>query len=351
MSINKRVLKDGSKVYEVREYTGFTLDGKRDRAYVRCSSMAEAKKEQAKLVAQREAMRNRSGRMNFRAYVEGWFLPSKRHLAPSTRDGYARELKLRLLPAFGGYDVRDIDRIAIQAMVDRLCSTRKVATNALALLKEILNECMVDGLIVTNPAKGRFALPPAGPKRHNSTVLGTFEAIAGLFAAVDAYGDETVEKIAVLGALMGLRPEERYGLDCTDINLEEGWIHVHQAYTYASKESGGSVLKDTKTHMDRLVPIPPEARTRLSRLRKPGVVGAFIPGAHSPRIAPASARRKWDRFMAWCQDEGFAVPRVTMENLRHSFATSYLAAGGSVEDLSRILGHEDINTTARKSVV
>ena len=37
-------------------------------------------------------------------------------------------------------------------------------------------------------------------------------------------------------------------------------------------------------------------------------------------------------------------------NMRHSFATSYLHAGGNVEDLSRLLGHSDINTTFRRYV-
>lgn len=36
--------------------------------------------------------------------------------------------------------------------------------------------------------------------------------------------------------------------------------------------------------------------------------------------------------------------------MRHSFATSYLAAGGNVENLSRILGHSDINTTFSRYV-
>ncbi len=36
--------------------------------------------------------------------------------------------------------------------------------------------------------------------------------------------------------------------------------------------------------------------------------------------------------------------------MRHSFATSYLHAGGNIEDLSRILGHSDINTTYRRYV-
>jgi hypothetical protein len=36
MSISKRRLSDGTTVYDVREYVGFTLDGKRDRKSVTC---------------------------------------------------------------------------------------------------------------------------------------------------------------------------------------------------------------------------------------------------------------------------------------------------------------------------
>ena len=34
--------------------------------------------------------------------------------------------------------------------------------------------------------------------------------------------------------------------------------------------------------------------------------------------------------------------------MRHSFATAYLAAGGRIEVLSRILGHSNISTTINR---
>ena len=40
MSTSKRRLKDGTTVYDVREYVGFTLDGKRDRKSVTCARSA-----------------------------------------------------------------------------------------------------------------------------------------------------------------------------------------------------------------------------------------------------------------------------------------------------------------------
>src|SRR3712207_3919728 len=166
MSISKRRLNDGSTVYDVVEYTGFTLHGKRDRKSVTCQTLKEARREQARLVAMRDATRNRSGRISLSQYVEQWYRPLMAELAASSRDTYERELRLRILPALGGADVGDINRAMIQRMVDG-CKTHAPAKKALGVLKTILNEAIGDGIIVTNPAAARFAMPPLGRKRDN----------------------------------------------------------------------------------------------------------------------------------------------------------------------------------------
>ena len=85
MSISKRALADGTIVYDVREMTGIKRDGRPDRTSVTCRTMAEAKVEQAKLIAMRDGMRNRSGRCPFRQYVDEVWWPSLSSLAPSSR--------------------------------------------------------------------------------------------------------------------------------------------------------------------------------------------------------------------------------------------------------------------------
>ena len=59
-------------------------------------------------------------------------------LAASSRDTYERELRLRILPALGGIDVRDVNRAMIKRMVDG-CKTHAPAKKALGVLKTILN--------------------------------------------------------------------------------------------------------------------------------------------------------------------------------------------------------------------
>ncbi|MGL4940581.1 MAG: tyrosine-type recombinase/integrase [Bifidobacterium asteroides] len=51
------------------------------------------------------------------------------------------------------------------------------------------------------------------------------------------------------------------------------------------------------------------------------------------------------RYRAWCRQH--SLPCVPRRNLRHSWATTALAAGVDVAVVSRILGHSSIETTAR----
>lgn len=350
MSITPRTLKDGSTVYDVREYVGFTLDGGRDREKITCRSLKDAKIEQARMIAMRNARRNRSGRCTFGQYVDRWYWPSTSSLAPTSRDTYRRELNKRLRPALENVDIRDIDRLRIQRIVDN-CATEDVARKCVGVLKTILNEAKGDGLITANPAEARYKLPPKGRKRDNGIVITTFGAMRPLIDAIDTYGNECIEKIAMLGLHMGLRPEERYGLDCDDVMVGRKMVSVRQAYVAASKQEGGRQLKDTKTELStRLVPMPSSLVPRMDRLNPTGSTGPFIKGADGKRISPSTAQKRWTAFLLWCDKQGLDVPPVTIENMRHSFATSFLHAGGNIEDLSRILGHSDINTTYRRYV-
>ena len=245
MSITKRVNKDGTTRYVVREYTGFTLDGRRDRQSVTCSTLREARRVQAELVARRDAMRGRSGRITLRAYVEGWWWPQADRLAKSTRDTYRRELDLRILPLLGDVDVRDVTRVRVQQLVDA-CGTLAVARKTLGVLHAILAQAVGDDLIASNPAGARYRMPPEGRKRDNGLVITSFGAMEPLLAAVDEYGSECVSKLAYTGLLAGLRPEERYGLNHEDVDLAARRIHVRRAYTAtgSSPRMRGALVRD-----------------------------------------------------------------------------------------------------------
>lgn len=356
MSITKRKLKNGKTVYDVREYVGFTLDGKRDRKQVACATLREAKIEQAKLIALRDARRNRSGRCTFGQYVDEWYWASTSELSASTRDTYEKELRLRLRPAFENVDMRDITRPMVQRMVDE-CKTKRVAEKALGTLKTILNQAMGDGLITSNPAFAAYNMPPAGKKRDNGFVITTFEDMKPLLQALTDYSvvdGGFCRVLGVLGLLTGLRPEERYGLDWQDIDFERKICAIRRAYLSVSAREGSNDLKAPKTALSaRVVPIPADVCAMLKDYRdhtSTDNVGAVLQGVANKRVSPSTAKRRWSSFLKWCDKTNRSVPHVTIENCRHSYATSYLHAGGNIEDLSRLLGHSNIMTTFKRYV-
>ena len=188
-------------------------------------------------------------------------------------------------------------------------------------------------------------MPAKGRKRYNGLVITTFEEMRPLLDRVRERGDVGLQAMAYLGLLQGLRPEERYGLDWADLDADAGTIDVHSAYVAASPKHGGNQEKAPKTECGaRVLPMHPDFQEWFASL--PEGSGPLIVGASGDRISPSTAQKRWKRFLAANPD----VPQVTVENMRHSFATSYLHAGGNVEDLSRMLGHSDINTTFRRYV-
>lgn len=343
MAITTRTLKDGTTVYDVRCSMGYRVDGKQDRRSVTVRTKRAAQLEEAKMIAERDARRGRSGKMTLSQYIEHHYWPvASKRLAATSLDTYDQEIRLRILPALGSSDIRDIDRTTIQRMIDDI-PTQPVAKKALGTLKTILNEAKGDGLIVSNPATAKFAMPEKGQKRDNGVVLTDFDQIRAFLAIVAQNGSQTVQRISFTGFLQGLRPEERYALDWEDFDMDALTINVDSAYVKASPKHGGTQMKETKTELStRTIPMHPDFAAWLAELAPSS--GSFINGVNGDRITPSGAQKQWRTFLA----NNERLPKVTIENMRHSFATSYLAAGGRIEVLSKILGHSNIQTTINR---
>ena len=343
MAITERTLKDGTTVYDVRCYMGYTADGKLDRRSVTVRTKRAAQLEESKMLAERDAKRGRSGKMTLSQYIDFHYWPvASKRLAATSLDTYEKEIRLRIKPNLGNVDIRDIDRTNIQRMLNRV-QTETVARKCLGVLKTVLNEAKGDGLILSNPAIAKYAMPPKGSKRDNGVVLTSFDQIGAYLKTVSQNGSECVQRIAFTGLLCGLRPEERYALNWDDFDVENGTITVDSAYVIASRKHGGTQEKETKTEKStRVIPMHPDFKEWLESLERSD--GAFITGADGGRISPSTAQKRWKRFLT----DNPSIPQVTIENMRHSFATAYLAAGGRIEALSKMLGHSNIQTTINR---
>lgn len=345
MSITPRKLKDGATVYDVTLEYGVTRDGKRDRQRKTYATKAEAERADAHAKELRRAMKNRTGRIRLSDYIDLYYWPiASRRLAATSLDTYEKEIRLRIKPCLGDCYLTDLDRMKVQRMID-VCATQSVAKKALSTLKTILNEAVGDGLLNANPACARFAMPAQGKKRDNGVILGTFEEIGQFIAAVKNDAPEPILRLVITGLLLGLRPEERYALDWSDFAMPTFGVHVQRAYVSTTAARGTHQMKEPKTELsNRIVYMPPAFVDFYMQM--PNESGAFIKNANGERLSPSTAQKMWRRYLAKHPD----LPQVTLENMRHSFATACLHDGMNVEDLSRIMGHSDINTTYKRYV-
>ena len=99
-------------------------------------------------------------------------------------------------------------------------------------------------------------------------------------------------------------------------------------------------LPDAKTG-GRVVPLGPEARAVLAGLSRendnPWVISGKLPGSHITDL-----QKPWRRIRARA-----GLEDVRIHDLRHSYASRALALGESLTMIGKLLGHTQVQTTAR----
>ena len=106
------------------------------------------------------------------------------------------------------------------------------------------------------------------------------------------------------------------------------------------RTAGEFRLRDGKTGA-RMVPLTPTAETVLAGIervpRNPWVIAGKQPGTHLSTIT-----QDWYRLRSRA-----GLDDVRIHDLRHSYASRALAAGESLSMIGKLLGHADIQSTAR----
>jgi len=125
-----------------------------------------------------------------------------------------------------------------------------------------------------------------------------------------------------------LRVSEALGLRLEDINLQDRIIKVCHALTSSGLP---------KEYKERLVPVDPETLRLIVEYAGPRREGRLfqIKIRHVQRLVKLYARQAG--IQSWM--------KVTPHKLRHSFAVHWIARGGDIERLRRILGHSSLDMT------
>lgn len=327
---------------------GKRLDGSRDRRRTVCKTKKAAEKEERRLLMLKDSSRGKSyGGILFSDFVDEYFWPQKTKLRPTTVKGYKRDLKLRLIPAFGDMAVQDIGRYDIQKMIDS-CETKKVATNARETLSSILRLALEMELIPINPAGFTYQYPEASNIDPESmgVWLSTFDEIKQVLEYLEQHhANEPVHRICVLGLCMGLRKGEIIAAHSDNIHLNKRYLFINETCTegVTTKAHFG---KPKTPKAVRPVPIIKLSYKWLKEWKKEG--GYIVHNKNGKSLSPRAVTWALEKvFSREKFDDGSSLPRITAFSLRHSFATSCVNAGIEVTKLSKWMGHVDTATTQK----
>ena len=246
---------------------------------------------------------------------------------PATVAHYGVMLAKHIVPALGKLNVAEVERKHILAVHYALRGKPTVANRALEMLVKMFNLAEAWELRPAGRNPCRFVRRYKVQAQHERFL--TPEELGRLGRALDT---APAERLALrhgaaairLLVLTGCRRNEILGLRWEDVDFDAGELR----------------LRYTKTGA-RVVPLTPPAAEVLEDLpRVPGNPWVFPGkkrGTHQRNINDA-----WDRIRKRAGLDG-----VRLHDLRHSFASRALAMGESLSMIGKLLGHTQVQTTAR----
>jgi len=292
-------------------------------------------------------------------FGERWLETVRPNLKPSTYVSYEGAVRVHLEPFFGAATpVRAIRREHVERFLAAKLSARKHARscpapphgcgcpevwrpktvrNALTVLKAMLSTAVEWGYLDQSPAE-RVRPPRLEHIEREALTLGELERVLAVAGAPWALMFDTA-------AWTGLRRGELLALRRGDLELgEPRRLHVRRALTRYGMGSRKSQAGR------RVVAVEPGLHNALRRHLHGGAVVALDPDPDelvfpSPRgpgepIDPDALTGAWERSLRRA-----GLRHVPFHALRHTAATLMVAAGATVKEVQRALGHGSAQLT------
>ena len=248
------------------------------------------------------------------------------HCKTSTAEEYRRSVKLFIDPRIGRYRVPDIQRSNIVALHYDMRDTPYQANRTLGVLSKMFNlaelwDLRPDG---SNPCRHVKRFREEKRERFLSDI--EYQRLGAALKDIEVDGSETASAITAVRLLMltGCRLSEIQKLLWEHVDLEASELR----------------LPDTKTGA-KVVYLGDPAIAVLERIDRrdgnPWVIAGRKPESHLTDL-----QHPWRRIRARA-----GLDDVRIHDLRHSFASGGLLVGEGLPMIGKLLGHTQVQTTAR----
>ena len=248
------------------------------------------------------------------------------HCKASSRKLYQRALQKFSLPAYGPLAVEEVGREHVSELHYQLRDVPYQANRMLEIQSKLFNLAELWGLRREGGNPCRFVHKYKERKRERFLSDEEFQGLGAVLNEMETEGSVSAHAAAAIRLLMltGCRRNEILELRWEDVDLDAGELRFPDGKTGA-----------------RLVPLSGAAASVLSGLPRvgdsPWVIAGGKPGRHLAQLQPA-----WERVR-----KRAGLEDVRIHDLRHSFASRALALGEGLPMIGKLLGHTQVQTTAR----
>jgi integrase len=308
----------------------------------------DAEKEEAKLKIDQEYVRAGmelpKEEILFFDYAQRWIKKRTLIRPQATWRADERNLRNHWLPLFSNRPLMTLNKIEIRSALEHFLEvglSNATHNRLLQLLHKLYEDAIDDGKALLNPAARIKRLPEK--KKSRKTSLWTDEReieayIRGAYLDRREYG-----LFAVLALYSGARVGELIALQFRDIEWQNEQIRIRRTLERVS----GIIQERTKGQKEGgeyCLPLLPRVETAiletkaLTRFHGPS---DFI--IQNPDGSPLSYWTLQKAHRRICQKAG--VPRITIHDMRRTFASMAEQKGFSRGDIQAMLGHESITTT------
>ena len=244
----------------------------------------------------------------------------------STAGVYLRAIDNHILPALGQMPVGAVGRVQVSELHHAMRGEPHAANAALKIVGKMLSLVVEWGLREAGPnpcgAVGKYRTRP----RERFLTDAEYRRLGQALDRLEARGSVSRHAAAAIPLLVltGCRRNEVLELRWDDVDRTTGELR----------------LRDGKTGA-RMVPLTPAAADVLDAIpRVPDNPYAIAGRRSGARLKNINDPRALARAEAGLDD-------VRLHDLRHSWASRALALGESLSTIGKLLGHSDIETTAR----
>lgn len=278
----------------------------------------------------------------FSGDIYNWLKSIKISCKCSTYSNYEYTIYTHLIPNFGNYKRRELNKEVINEFTTRLLNdgyAPKTVKDILIILKQIFKYVNLSIDITMPKVKKREIqiLTNDHQKKLENYLINNIN--------IDSFG-------IFLCLYTGLRIGELCALKWENIDLDNEIIYVQKTlirvrnYDSNTKTKTIVILDDPKSISSiRNIPIPKFILPILKSLKKDNLNDVFFLTGKHTFIEPRSYTNHYRNIM-----KKLAINVYNFHALRHTFATRCIENGCDPKTLSEILGHSSVNITLERYV-